>query len=88
MDDLFKFYFYSYFFLIGNDLGVMLDFFFCFALFFVLFLENCDNTYEVNAEIADSLKFGSKGKIQHLTFRMKSGVFVWKKIPSLREHLL
>ena len=61
--DICSFYYCSYFFLIGNDLGVM----------GVFFPENCDKSEEVGAEISDSLKFSilvfiSVGKIQHLTF--------------------
>ena len=47
MNDIYWFYCGSYFFLTGNDLGVM-----------GVFPENCDKTDEEGAEISDSLRFG------------------------------
>ena len=48
--DICRFYCCSYFFLTGNDLGVI-----------SVFSWNCDKTDEVSAEIAGSLKFGILG---------------------------
>ena len=47
MGDICRSYCYSYFFLTGNDLGVM-----------CVFPENRDKTDKMSAEIAGSLKFG------------------------------
>ena len=47
-DDICRIYCCSFFFLSGHDLGVM----------GIFFPENHDKTDEVNAKIADSLKYG------------------------------